>query len=698
MRIQIKHCNNIDNAEIEIKENVLNIKYAINGTGKSTIAKAIISSVNDRKSGTKSLTELTPFKYLASNEANPEVSGIDSINQVMIFDEKYINEFAFQPNELLKGSFDVFIKGEKYDNGMKEIDERVKRIKEMLGEDKDISELIVDFNEISSSFGKPTKTGIHGASKLATALKDGNKVTHIPNGLEGYKTYIQHPDNYKWLKWQLDGKNYLEISTDCPYCTSDIQTKKTVISRVAEVYEPKAIENLNKIINVFERLKEYFSRDAQDQIDQFISNLDGYSESQIRYLNEIRSQIEGLAEQFTRAQRLGFLSLKNVDQVIVELKTYKIDINLYVHLKSEKTIAKVNIVNEAIDEIIKEASELQGSVAKQKILIERLIEENCTEINDFLETAGYNYSVNLIEDGNGQHNLKLLRNDVEYEVPNAKNHLSFGERNAFSLVLFMYHALKLSPSLIILDDPISSFDKNKKYAIVEMLFRKKKSFSGKTVLLLTHDLDPIVDMVRHHPDKFTQPFATFLENKNGELSEKQIQKSNIQTHIEINLKNLHLEIPFINRLVYLRRQYEVLNTKDNAYELLSNLLHKRDTPVLKKDGTDQTMSKEQIEEATRKITEHISDFDYKNFLEVLKNDIEMKEHYFNSSNNYEKLHLFRIIYDDKPDDIKSNIIQKFINEAFHIENNYIYQLNPRDFQLVPQYIINECDQIIEALT
>jgi hypothetical protein len=264
---------------------------------------------------------------------------------------------------------------------MKEIDERVKKIKIMLQEDKDISELIADFNEISASFGKPTKTGIHGSSKLATALKDGNKVTHIPDGLEGYKNYIQHPDNYKWLKWQLDGKSYLEISNDCPYCTSDINTKKTVINRVSEVYEPKAIENLNKISIVFERLKEYFSDDARDQIDQFVSNLEGYSESQIHYLNEIRSQIESLSEQFTKAQRLGFLSLKNVDEVIVELQSYKININLYVHLKSEKTVTKVNIVNQAIDEIIKEASELQGSVEKQKILIERLIKENCTEIN-----------------------------------------------------------------------------------------------------------------------------------------------------------------------------------------------------------------------------------------------------------------------------------------------------------------------------
>jgi len=57
------------------------------------------------------------------------------------------------------------------------------------------------------------------------------------------------------------------------------------------------------------------------------------------------------------------------------------------------------------------------------------------------------------------------------KIDNAKDSLSFGERNAFALVLFMFDAIKENADLIILDDPISSFDKNKKYAIMNMLFK-----------------------------------------------------------------------------------------------------------------------------------------------------------------------------------------------------------------------------------
>ena len=46
---------------------------------------------------------------------------------------------------------------------------------------------------------------------------------------------------------------------------------------------------------------------------------------------------------------------------------------------------------------------------------------------------------------------------------------------------------------------------------------------------------------------------------------------------------------------------------------------------------------------------------------------------------------------------QSDVIKKFINEAFHIENNYIYHLDPCKYQVIPHYIIDECDRNIELL-
>ena len=61
--------------------------------------------------------------------------------------------------------------------------------------------------------------------------------------------------------------------------------------------------------------------------------------------------------------------------------------------------------------------------------------------------------------------------------------------------------------------------------------------------------------------------------------------------------------------------------------------------------------------------------------------------------SYLKLNIFRLIYDEKLADIP-NVLRKFINETFHIENELICQLNPNEYDLIPDFIIEECDKFI----
>jgi wobble nucleotide-excising tRNase len=104
--------------------------------------------------------------------------------------------------------------------------------------------------------------------------------------------------------------------------------------------------------------------------------------------------------------------------------------------------------------------------------IQKIIEKHQSDINNFLSYAGYKYEVK-ITDEDDKSQLKLRHVDHDEFVVGGDQHLSFGERNAFAIVLFMYECLAKKPNLIVLDDPISSFDKNKKYAILEILFRRK---------------------------------------------------------------------------------------------------------------------------------------------------------------------------------------------------------------------------------
>lgn len=697
MSINIKNCNNIDDGAITIDEKKLNIKYAINGTGKSSIARALISHVDDLNNSTNTLNELKPFKYIGQDGNDPEITGCDHVKSIMVFNEKYISDYIFQPNELVKGSFDIFIRDDNYEKGLKEIDDLIDHIQKMFTDNEDIEELITDFNELSGSFGRSTRNGIHGSSNLSKAFKKGNKVENIPEELSEYKDYIQHDENYKWIKWQVDGKHFLGITENCPYCISNIKEKKEQIVSISEIYDSKSVQNMNKIIEVFQRLDQYFSNNSRTVINEFIKNIDGYNDEQAEYLREVKDQIDRLNEKFNKAKNLSFKSLKDVDKVIEELNKHKIDLSLYNHLKSENTQQKADIVNSSIESILEKAGVLQGKVVNQKKYTERLIAKNKASINAFLVNAGYNYSVDLVENEEGIYQLKLIHNDIQDEISNVETHLSFGEKNAFALVLFMYDALKTQPDLIILDDPISSFDKNKKYAIIDMLFRKDYSFKDKTVLLLTHDFEPIVDMVHNHRDRFLIPTASFLENANGKLIEMDIERGDIQTFIEINETNINQLESTISKIVYLRRLYEVKNDKRLGYQLISNLLHKRDVPEIRLETVKREMTENEVAGGQADISHFISDFDYQRLLRILKDDTKMIDLYYEADNNYEKLHLYRIIFEDKNAGIESDIVRKFINEAFHLENDYIYQLNPRKYPMVPQYVINECDRLVESL-
>lgn len=96
----------------------------------------------------------------------------------------------------------------------------------------------------------------------------------------------------------------------------------------------------------------------------------------------------------------------------------------------------------------------------------------------------------------------------------------------------MYECLAKKPGLIILDDPISSFDKNKKFAILEMLFRRNtgECLKNETVLMLTHDVEPIIDTLKSVRKLFSNLVtASHLRYCAGCITEQLIGESDIRT-------------------------------------------------------------------------------------------------------------------------------------------------------------------------
>lgn len=692
MNIKIYNCNNIEDGDIQIIENTLNIKYAINGTGKTSLSRAIELSIKDKNNASSELIKLKPFKYRNSTDNyNPEIIGLENINSIAIFNEDYVNQYVFLKDEIVKNSFDIFIKNEKFESGMSQINNLIETIRTTFEENDDIDILINDLGELSDCFGK-SKSGYSASGSIAKGIGKGNKVINIPEGLKVYEDYIKNDKNVTWLKWQMSGNEYIDISEKCPYCTSGITEKKDTILSVSKEYDSKLIEHLNKVVNVLKKLSNYFTEEVNLNIDKITKNINGISKDEIDYLVDIKKYIDKLREKLIKIKVLNFHTLKDVNKVVEAIKEYKIDLSYYVYLNTKSTEEKIGTINSSLDEILTKAGILQGEINKQKKHIEETIKEYKEEIDDFLRYAGYNYSVNIIPGENESYKLILNHNEHTENIDNAKEHLSYGERNAFALVLFMFDVIKNSPDIIILDDPISSFDKNKKFAIINRLFRGKKSLRGKTVIFLTHDFDPIIDIIYNLPHKFNfSPNAYFLQNIKGQLTEKEIKKCDIKTFLEIAKDNINSLDEDINKLIYIRRICEINNEKNEAYHLLSNLFHKIEKPLFKANNIEREMTETEIYNATEEIKKEISDFDYKDFYGQIINTKKMIHLYEKAENNYEKLQIYRIINNNNNE---NDVIKKFVNEVFHIENDYLFQLNPCKYEIVPQYIIEECNKDI----
>lgn len=451
------------------------------------------------------------------------------------------------------------------------------------------------------------------------------------------------------------------------------------------------------IIDVINKLGEYFSEDTRSRLETITTLKDGPESEHLAFLVNIKTQIDNFVEKLERLRMLSGFDFKDGEKVSEKLPTYELDLEFFCELNSDKTNEAVSSINSSIDELKEQAGVLQGKVNILRKEMQKVIEKHQSDINDFLAYAGYRYKVEIAGD-DAESQLKLLHMDFGDHLSGGKQHLSFGERNAFAIVLFMYECLSKKPNLIILDDPISSFDKNKKYAILEMLFRRNSNscLKGKTVLMLTHDVEPIIDTVKAVARQFqNQTTAAFLRYDQSIVSEVAIEKSDIKTFSEICKNALASNKDDLIKAIYLRRFLEITDEKGHGYQVLSNLFHKRKNAIdtrepMNIDNEYPEMEGSLFHAGCSEIDKCINGFDYQLLLTRASKEADMQALYLSCNNGYEKLQVFRLF----DYDVNNSVIQKFINETYHVENEFISQLSPEKFDTIPSYVIEECDKYI----
>ena len=697
MQIKISNANNFDSATIQLKEGALNIKFAHNGTGKSTIAKAIEAAIlNDGQA----LEGLVPFKYINDKIGHEtKVDGVDSLHTVMVFNEQYVNEYVFTPDDLVRGTFDIFIKTPKYEEHMANISELLKDIASVFHSDEEIDGLIGVCANLSEALGKAGGKGYTKSCSLIKGLGNGNLIDNLPAVLSPYASYLRCEDNVKWLSWQSKGRVYVKPGNNaCPYCAAELDDSRERINTLEKTFSPKGFEHLVESLELLSKLAAFLTEGTVVAVQRISSNISGLTSDAVMLLATIRLQADALKEQLEGIRYMNFTHFKDVDKVADALKRKKINGESFSHFKSSRVMAKIGMINEAIDKALEVAGKLQGEVAQQKKLIKGIIERYNSSIQGFLEEAGYRYKIEIRPFDDGTYKMVLSHKDAESRpLPNATRHLSYGERNALALALFMFVAVQKRPDLIILDDPISSFNGMKKFSLLKMMFLSdsKYCFRNRLVLMLTHDLCPIIDALKvFYTDFSPVPKVDYLELNNGVVQEKEVRRNdllNVREVAENKVRDAAIDV--VVRMVYLRRLIEIDGNKGNlAYQMLSSVLHSRQEPTVIENGQERSMSSAEIIEAQNVIQRYVPEFSLVSARELVANKNHVRALYCNAG-HYEKTQLFRILHGA---DMLSPVVKKFVNESFHIEDEYLFQLDPERFEVVPDFVTAELDRIDAA--
>lgn len=701
--IKILNCNCIKEAEIEIEECALNIKYGANGTGKSTISKAIFAKARNDEN---LLDELRPY----GENVSPDVQNF-AYKKVRVFDESYVNSYLFQEKSFLENSYRVFLRSDECDKLALEITGLLQALQGMFQDSEEIKNLRFFlpkyFVAINYKDGSISKRG--GVGEL---LKGNGGGFDKHEELKPYSPFYSGRDMLtisKWAKWRNDGIKQMNGDA-CPFCTHDMDSD--VIGRqnavLEKVFKSSALSTANAVLEYIEeavKLK-YIKGDAIDALKTYIGD-EARTDDLLSELNQLAIETNYL---YTKIEKICSFRPMNVtyeqlDDIEKCLSDMVIDARQITKFYATDFILElIKSIEEKVKALSENTGKLKGLFINYDRKMQRLIEERKEDINHFFAIAGFPYKFILRGSGEEQavSYLVPVKMSEDDKIEHPEKHLSWGEKNAFSLVMFMFDAVSENSDLIVLDDPITSFDKDKKFAVLRRLFDNQKvSFRDKTVVMLTHEIQPIIDYV--HKEFFkrlglTTPVkAKYLQNEDGMLTEYVIAKEDILNTVELTKKIAQDETQELAiRVVNLRKYIELVEPDWSVipiYEILSNIIHGRVVPM---DKEGNSLSPDIVNDGCGELKKYIN-MDYNTIINAL--DDQHLLMLSKSADRYIKVIAIRLLF-ERHEGMLGKLRQKypatckFVNETNHVENDYIFQLNPTKFFGVPECYLEQLEKFL----
>lgn len=709
--IIISNCNNIATVEVPIHDNTLNIFFGQNGTGKSTIAQVIAESTKPRPD----FKRFIPYGMVS--ELKPAISE-HPYHSVAIFNAEYIKSYTYQQKSLHQNAFDVFIRTKEYEESKDKADAALASIRGQLFDDEEISNMRKQIGELLNTV-KLNGTGNIDRRGAGKKVVDEGMGAYFnpPQELQELSPFFVDALVAPWADWRLQGMERYGTMGVCPYCAHEDDThSQSITNAFKKSFDKQSVAFASNIKKAIDGLEGYIAPlKASELLGYFgtTENADAFEVS----LTKLVTEAQYLHNKLLAINNFNITSIDRdqigaLDDILGKMQIEANACGDY--FSAEKTVEVIEKVNQKIRGLREKVNELRAIIGKSKKQLETAIKDRENDINEVLSIAGFPYLFHLSIEGDAAASAYIeyrLQDGSGSEHKAPAEGLSWGERHAFALVMFMFDAISKNTDLIVLDDPISSFDSNKKYALMHRLFMagsRGNSLYQKTVLLLTHDLQPVIDYVQvgGRIMNSNSVAAYYAQNVNGIIQLSQICKNADILSCVILMSELAKDdsVDIAVRVSALRKYIENTVAQleyDMAYHILSSLIHGREQPSKDQAG-EVLLSIDERNDGLSFIRGFIPNFDYALVYDKCQPE-KLLSRLDGETNYYEKIVMLRL-YSERKLEFRTllyqnhEVLRKYLDETFHIENDYMYMLDIRKHNIVPRFIQVAADSVIAEET
>ncbi|MFR7759860.1 MAG: AAA family ATPase [Peptoniphilus grossensis] len=541
----------IRNNEIDFSREGISVIYGPNGTGKTSLVKVLSS-----EKGTK-------VKYTYDGKEYTDGSQFFVIN-----DQNNRN--------IIQGETKDFLLGDDIKKEF-ELQEYIANEYNRLCTES-ISILKSDYS-VSSSSSKSIDCFSEWTS-IQNIIKDlmNNRTKGSKTGVD---TYISELEKHT----QITIPDYEQAKLD--YIISDLSEKNPLVieietidtSKLANNSHIKEIEENTEAIKILSRFcykdqcivcdsngidSENLLNKKSKNKEEIIKTLDAKTK---KIVEKIIANISEKDPFRIKDIMLGAIETGNLSDVLLlkeSIKEYK---NIFANKVIKELVqlyksSDIKIKNEEYQKLINQKPDI---TEEDFLYIEQIISNNMSK------------KLQIIRDD--KKNIKIVLENKDFlGIKREELPLSSGEQNFLSLTFEFLKAKNSDKPIIILDDPISSFDsiyKNKiSYAIVKILQNKKR-------VILTHN----VDLLRLLDGQFKKCFRLFLFNNTENEENGFIALNSDERDMLINLDELlktfrekiyeHIKDVelFLISLIPFMRGYSTIINDNNIKENLTQLMH-----------------------------------------------------------------------------------------------------------------------------